>query len=109
MRGLTTHPCCPCRPVTPRDMQRRLGTAAFNRLKGLVLQHQETVLEQTFALHRVVALQRHLAAVCKQPELLAQEVARLEAAKPDSGKLGSGTLQSSRWVTLARAYSGQAR
>lgn len=90
---LNTHACCPCRAVTPKDMEHRLGTAAFNRLKGLVLQHQETVLEQTFALHRVVALQRHLVAVCKQPELLAQETARLEAAK-----LSSATLQSSRWV-----------
>lgn len=61
-----------------QSIRQALGEPTFNRVRSVILSQQETFMHQIFELHRVVAVQRHLVAVCDRPDVLKKEIQRLE-------------------------------
>ena len=54
--------------TTPEDMRARLGNRNYYMIRAMLLQQQETFVQQVFELHRLHRTQQHLSAELNSPE-----------------------------------------
>lgn len=60
-------------------MKQLLGKQKFKELRGAVISHQDTFMQQLWDLHRLSRRQEYLMAVCDEPDKLRAETARMQA------------------------------
>jgi hypothetical protein len=58
-------------------VKNKIGQEEYDKLRGVVLHHQETFVEQLYDLHRLVRRQQHLEANCRQRPAYNAELQRL--------------------------------
>ncbi|KAK9917418.1 hypothetical protein WJX75_004172 [Coccomyxa subellipsoidea] len=93
--------------LVSEKVKNKIGQEEYDKLRGVVLHHQETFVEQLYDLHRLVRRQQHLEANCRQRPAYNAELQRLEVAQQGSGEGAAGV--EAAWQAQQETMAGTGR